>query len=124
MAELVPFSLAFSADAIRAYGGTGEHVHSSQAAAEAYGLPGIIVWGTLLVAPFHDLVARHAGADWLQGGALESQIKKPVFADEAVRYSGRIVAENLLELQAETERNGIVATARATLSKNKHPQRK
>jgi acyl dehydratase len=122
---LEPRSVAFSLDTLRAYGGAGDNVHSSEKAAQSLGLPGVICWGTLTLSPFFEMISDLAGAQWLIGGSLTARLRRPVFASEPVLYTGSEVSSNddyrAFELLASTDRSGVVATARAMLSKAASP---
>jgi acyl dehydratase len=112
-------SLTVHVDAalIRAYGGGGDNLHASEAAARALGFPGLVSWGGLTALPFHDLMAAIAGDDWMVGGSLEIRFVKPVFAGDTVEYRRGATTDNpsIIELEAVTARHGVVATATAHL---------
>jgi acyl dehydratase len=125
---LTPVTVVFDAPAMRAYGGTGAHIHSDEALAREWGFPGIVAWGTLTVHPFSTLMEAAFGSDWLIGGSLDVRLRRPVCAGDAVTYSGRESDEGdsdptarVFELEATSPRNGIVATARATVRRDPNP---
>jgi acyl dehydratase len=120
---LTPLTVVFEATAMRAYGGTGAHIHSDEALAREWGFPGIVAWGTLTVHPFSTLMEEAFGSAWLVGGSLDVRLRRPVCEGDAVTYSGRESGDSdadlrIFELEAISPRGSIVATARATVRRD------
>jgi acyl dehydratase len=109
---------------IRAYGGSGDNLHASAAAARAQGFPDLVSWGGLTALPFHDLIEQRAGPHWMVGGSLSIRFLKPVIAGDTVEYrlreaqpsAGGSQDPDSFELEAVTDRNGVVAIATARLA--------
>ncbi len=127
MAEQRPFEplvIVFDAALIRTYGGSGANVHADEAIAREWGFPGILTWGTLTLHPFNQLMERAFGPQWLIGGSLEVRLRRPICAGERVEYGGHESTTaagegRVFELQATTSQNGVVATARATVRRDR-----
>jgi hypothetical protein len=123
-AALEPMTIVFDAALIRTYGGLGENVHADETVAREWGFPGIISWGTLTAQPFAYLMERAFGPQWLVGGSLDVRLRRAVCAGDRIDFSGHesASAENeprLFELEATSEQNGVVATARATVRRDR-----
>jgi acyl dehydratase len=121
---LTPLTIVFDAALIRAYGGLGENVHADEAIAREWGFPGIIAWGTLTAHPFAHLMECAFGPAWLTGGSLDVRLRRAVCAGDSIEFSGHespaaAGEPRLFELQATSSQNGVVATARATVRRDR-----
>ena len=123
-AALEPLTIVFDAELIRTYGGRGANVHADETIAREWGFPGVIAWGTLTAHPFAYLMERAFGPQWLVGGSLDVRLRRAVIAGDAIEFSGRESPAadgepRLFELQATSSQNGVVATARATVRRDR-----
>ena len=120
MSEAPPEGLCvqFDAESIAAYGGTGVGIHSDPDAAKDAGFDALVSWGTLTIMPFWELLDRAESLRGLAGVRLNVQLRRPVLAGDRVRYSMRELQDEhgqpAVELEAATDRLGIVATAVAS----------
>ncbi len=122
-ATLESLTIVFDAALIRTYGGCGENVHADEAVAREWGFPGIISWGTLTAHPFAYLMERAFGPQWLTGGSLDVRLRRAVCAGDSIEFTGHEgpAADDeprVFELQASSQ-NGVVATARATVRRDR-----
>jgi acyl dehydratase len=106
---------------IRAYGGGGENIHSNTAAANSAGFDNLVSWGGLTTLPFYDVMAVEFGEQWMNAGSLSIRYTKPVLAGDTIEYrvckAQAPASKDLqtIELEAVTQRNGVVALATATM---------
>ncbi|HVV92178.1 MAG TPA: MaoC family dehydratase [Hyphomicrobiales bacterium] len=126
---LAELAVTFSAETIRAYGGSGRHLHADVAIARELGFPDLVSWGTLTILPFSALLDEIAGPDWAVGGVLTVRLSRPVCAGDTVTYAASEVpapaapepglrARRTIALQASSTRLGVVAVAEATLPRS------
>jgi hypothetical protein len=123
-AALEPLTIVFDAALIRTYGGSGHNVHADEAIAREWGFPGIISWGTLSAQPFAYLMERAFGPEWLTGGSLDVRLRRAVIAGDSIEFSGHESAAaddepRFFELEATSSQYGVVATARATVRRDR-----
>ncbi len=66
-------------------------IHANAALAQGMGLAGVVAPGELEVACLHELLDRHYGMDFRQGGQLSVDFLRPVYAEDTLTARGLVV---------------------------------
>lgn len=80
------------------------NIHNSREVARTAGLQGCVASGLQSLAFVSELMARHCGSGWREGGSLDVAFTAPLFADELVHVGAQV-----LEVVREGAREKLLA---------------
>lgn len=102
---LQPITKKLSQEQLTVFAGTDwPNIHNAREVARAAGLRDCVASGLQTLAFASELMARHCGPEWREGGTMDVAFTAPLFVDEQVRVGGKVVEV----LQQEGRRRLVV----------------